>query len=551
MWLIRLSLLLLVTASGVTTVLAEPVIFPETGAPGSTVTISGGEFGDFISSDVNRVSFGSVPALVQRWESDLIEAKVPFKVSSGPIFVINGKTKVSAGTFSVQYPKIEGVNPPEVEAGKVLVISGKFFGNTAGPKDPNTMFGVNEVLIGGAKARVHKWRNNKIEVRVPATAKTGEVIVQLSSSDPLPNGYCCAPVQYTKSNPFSLVVLPTIQVDPKNGPVGTKVVLFGQDFGKAPAPGDKISIDGKPVTMALWEERNIVFHVPLNATSGPLVLTRNGKERNLGNFSVEKPLVKKVYPASGPIGSLLRILGKNFGQFTENGPTPFSFLDFDFGENSVTVGGAKAIIYRWDQDHIDVWVPYSAKTGPVVIKRGGTIPNDDGTCCAERGVVTIEAGSFTVTTPKVTSVTPKTAGLDEIVTITGTGFGSFLKGREATDGVLGSNAFLGKLEILGENISRTEVLFNGVGAIVTSWTDTQIKVQVPRRHLYGIGALNTFNTDLATGPLLVRRGSWDLLPDGKCCTRKKWVTADAGEFTIQAKGLPDQGFFTDPNHSYP
>jgi hypothetical protein len=60
-----------------------------------------------------------------------------------------------------------------------------------------------------------------------------------------------------------------------------------------------------------------------------------------------------------------------------------------------------------------------------------------------------------------------------------------------------------------------------------------------------------FQADLSKGPLIIRRGSWDLLPDGSCCSSKKWVTADAGEFTILPRGLPDQGFFNDPNQSYP
>jgi hypothetical protein len=57
--------------------------------------------------------------------------------------------------------------------------------------------------------------------------------------------------------------------------------------------------------------------------------------------------------------------------------------------------------------------------------------------------------------------------------------------------------------------------------------------------------LGEFNPDLSTGPLVVRRGSWDLKPDGYCCTPKKWVTAEAGTFTILARGLPDQSMFTD------
>ncbi len=95
------------------------------------------------------------------------------------------------------------------------------------------------------------------------------------------------------------------------------------------------------------------------------------------------------------------------------------------------------------------------------------------------------------------------------------------------------------------NVSRTEVLFNGTAALVQSWTDEEIVVQVPHRNLYGIGKKGEFFDNLATGPLVIRRGSWDLLPDGTCCSPKKWVTFEAGPFTIEAKGLPDPSYWDD------
>jgi len=204
------------------------------------------------------------------------------------------------------------------------------------------------------------------------------------------------------------------------------------------------------------------------------------------------------------------------------------------------------VVYRWHDDKIDVWVPFSAKSGPVVIRRGATTPKADGSCCAAREIVSTVAGTFTVVTPKVESFEPTSAGLDEIVTIKGSGFGNFLKTTEQTQPGLneGGHDFL-PIQ-LGENVSRSEVLFNGVAAIVVSWSDTEIKVRVPRRPVFGVGKANEFFPDMTKGPLMVRRGSWDLLPDGSCCTAKQWVSVVAGEFTIQAKGLPDQGYFKDP-----
>jgi hypothetical protein len=81
-----------------------------------------------------------------------------------------------------------------------------------------------------------------------------------------------------------------------------------------------------------------------------------------------------------------------------------------------------------------------------------------------------------------------------------------------------------------------------------SWTDTEIVVRVPHRNLYGVGKRNEFFNNLATGPLIVRRGSWDVQPDDTCCTPKKWLTLEVGTFTILAKGMPDPGYF---NNSRP
>ncbi len=524
---------------------AETSLSPEAAPPGATVTVSGKGLGQFKSTQVNRVLFNGRPALIQRWEADIIEVKVPLRAVSGPVEVVNGKKRLKAGTFTVTPPTIETVTPVEVAPGSILQIAGAHFGSTAGSKDPNTMFGVNDVLISGVPARVRKWRDDKIEVQVPATAASGDVVVRLASSDPLPDGSCCAPVEYSLSNTVALKVLPSIRHDPTSGPVGTKVVIFGRDFGEKKSAEDAVLFNGRTATVAQWTNLMVVVHVPLNATSGPLVLKRAGQQRVVGTYTVLTPKATGVTPTSAPVGSLVRITGEHFGFYSESGSTPFAFTDFDKGENGVNIGGVPAIVYRWHDDKIDVWVPFSAKSGPVIVRRGATTPKSDGSCCAERAIVSVEAGTFTVVVPKVESYSPTSAGLDDIVTIKGSGFGTFLKTAEATQPGL-NEAGHDFLPIkLGDDIARSEVIFNGIAALVESWTDTEIKVKVPRRPLYGIGSEKQFSPDLSTGPLVVRRGSWDLLPDGSCCTPKRWVTVEAGPFTIQAKGLPDQGYFSD------
>ncbi|MBI3602935.1 MAG: IPT/TIG domain-containing protein [Nitrospirae bacterium] len=547
MWLVVLFCVGLPVAGWLGPVRADAALAPDAAPPGATVTITGQGFGRFKSTQENRVLFNQVPALVQRWEPDVVTVKVPLRAGSGPVEITKGKKKVQVGTFTVLRPTIQGLTPGEVEPGTVVQITGAHFGNTAGSKDPNTMFGVNDVLISGVPARVRRWRDDKIEAEVPANAASGEVVVRLASSDPLPDGSCCAPVEYSISNATPLSILPSIKVDPLHGPVGTKVVLFGKGFGAAKRPDDAVLIGGRPATVAQWTDATLVVHVPLNAVSGPLVLKLGQVERTMGQFTVEAPKATGLFPASAPIGSLLRITGEHFGYYSESGSTPYAFADFNKGDNGVEIGGVPAIIYRWHDDKIDVWVPFSVKNGPVVVRRGAAVPKADGSCCVEKGIVSTEAGTFTLAIPKVDSVSPATAGLDEVVTIKGSGFGNFIKTTEATQPGLNEGGHDFEPIKMGENVARSEVLFNGVAGMVVSWSDTEITVRVPRRNVFGFGKHEAFLSDASTGPLVVRRGSWDLLPDGLCCTAKRWVTVDAGQFTIQRKGLPDPGYFGNPD----
>ena len=522
--------------------------------PGATLVLSGKGFGTFKSTQFNRVTVNGVSALVQRWDREVIEVKVPFKATSGFVEVLIGKKKLLAGFVNLEMPRIETITPTEAERGMTLQITGHHFGLSAGARDPNTMFGVNDVLVGGVVVRPKRWRDDKIELEIPTNAVSGDVVVRLASSDPLPDGSCCAPVEYAVSNAVPLTLIPSIRVDPVSGPVGTKVVLFGQGFGNTKElMDDTILIGGRPVTIDQWKDDIIVFHVPLDAESGPLVLKYQGRERVLAPFTVHVPRVISMSPASAPIGTLLRINGEHFGFYSEGGATPYNFMDFNTGENRVEIGGVPAVIYRWNDDRIDVWVPFSAKSGKVIIHRSANTPNIGGLCCAERGTLAIEAGDFTLVTPVIESYAPQAAGLDATVTIKGRGFGTFLKTAEHADLGLNQKAYKRRADVEinepGEsqnvisNVSRTEVLFNGAAALVQSWTDEEIVVKVPHRNLYGIGKRGEFFDNLATGPLVVRRGSWDLLLDGTCCSPKKWITLEAGPFTIEATGLPDTGYW--------
>ena len=65
--------------------------------------------GPFKSTRFNQVMFQGVPALIQRWDADLIEVRVPSQAANGPVEVIIGKKHVQAGSFTRLQPAIHSV----------------------------------------------------------------------------------------------------------------------------------------------------------------------------------------------------------------------------------------------------------------------------------------------------------------------------------------------------------------------------------------------------------------------------------------------------------
>ena len=512
-----LLLILLLIASPA---LADTAIFPDSGPIGIEITITGEGFGKFVSTKNSVVLFGKAPGLVQQWENVRIVVRVPSKAATGPVMVKNGKKSNQVGVFTVEQPVVKEISPASAPAGEIVHILGRNFGPSIGQKDSEMQFGVNEVLINGVPAEVIRWRDSRIEVKVPSNATSGPVTVRLASVDPLQDGSCCAAVGYSVSKPVAFTVVTTVQMEPTEGPMGTPVVISGGGFGQMKPGEDQVLFNGVPAQVLEWANNRIRVSFPLNATSGPVTLKRGGESRTVGEFRLAPQHVIGFQPDIAPVGSLITISGEHFGVFSDSGP------------NQVLFGGVPGRVFQWADRVIHVWVPVSAKTGPLEIRRGAAKVNPDGSCCAEKGFATAVAGDFTLAVPKVDSVTPEKAEIGSLITIKGSGFGDFLTTDERTQDNISREGHQHKFTTFSENIARTSVLFPAkedyvrakyVAGIVESWNDNEIKVRVPRL--------------AEPGDIVIRRGSWDLLQDGTCCKDKQWVETPAGHFT--PSGLED------------
>jgi uncharacterized protein (TIGR03437 family) len=513
--------------------LADTTIFPESGPIGIEVTITGQGFGKFISTKNNLVVFGKGSGLVQHWDNRKVIVRVPSKAATGPVLIKNGKKSQQVGNFTVEQPVVKEVLPTSAAAGEIVQILGRNFGPTMGQKDSEMQFGVNEVLFNGVPAEVIRWRDSRIEAKVPSNAASGPLTVRLASVDPRQDGSCCAPVGYSVSTPVDFTVVTTVQMEPTEGPIGTPVVISGGGFGQMTPGKDLVLFNGVPAQVREWANNRIRVAVPLNGTTGPVVLKRGDENRTVGEFRLTPQHVIGVHPDKAPVGSLVTISGEHFGIFSDSGP------------NQVLFGGVQGRVFQWADRLIHAWVPVSAKTGPIEIRRGAVKMNSDGSCCAEKGFATASAGEFTLAVPEVDSVEPPTAEIGSVITIKGSGFGDFVTTDERTQDNISREGHQHKYTKFSENVARTAVLFPAnkdyvrakyVAGIVESWSDTEIKVRVPRL--------------AEPGDIVIRRGSWDLLPNGDCCKDKQWVETPVGHFSPSGleqideeyrKNLPKQG----------
>src|SRR5437899_11602236 len=199
---------------------------PDSGPIGIAVTRNGEGFGKFVSTRDNAVLFGKnkAPGLVEQWEDGRIIVRVPHKAVTGPVVVKAGKKTKPAGTFTVEVPTVKEVSPKEAAPGATGQIIGRNCGASMGVKATLMPFGVSEVQFNGVAAEVVQWRDTRIEVKVPSNTITGPLVVRLASMDPLPDGSCCASVEYSTSKPVTFTVVMPITLEPTAGPLGSPVV---------------------------------------------------------------------------------------------------------------------------------------------------------------------------------------------------------------------------------------------------------------------------------------------------------------------------------------
>jgi hypothetical protein len=202
------------------------------------------------------------------------------------------------------------------------------------------------------------------------------------------------------------------------------VRLTGEAFSPVPAE-NTVTFGGRLAVVSAATVTELIVTVPANATTGPIVVVSpGGTSTSATPFTViPGPRILTFDPTLGPVGTAVTIEGEGFGA------TP--------AENSATFNGVAATVIAAHPNQLVATVPAGATTGLIVVTTAGgsaTSPFD-----------------FTVT--EGLAFVPAGAAVGMPVIITGSGFS--VEPEENT------------------------VTFNGVPAVVTSATDTQLIVDVP------------------------------------------------------------------------
>ena len=183
-------------------------------------------------------------------------------------------------------------------------------------------------------------------------------------------------------------------VSPAMGPAGTSLTITGTNFG-ATRDDSSVTLREMGIWPTNWSATSITVVVPYGTETGnaSIAVIVGGVTSNAWNFTVT-PGITRLQPSSGPPGTIVTILGTNFGASR--------------GASTVTFNGLAAAPASWGDTWIEVAVPAGVTTGNVVVTVGG-IPSNGQT--------------FTVP-PLITSLSPTSGAAGVQVTINGSGFGS-------------------------------------------------------------------------------------------------------------------------------
>lgn len=453
-------------------------VSPSYGAPGTSVELLGSGFGAKRTGSL--VSFGGVDATVySSWSDTRIVAEVPVGAARGDAVVTVDRV-ASTGLPFVPWgpPTLSSLTPSRASAGQTMTLSGSGFG---------TVQSDSVVSVSGLPATVTSWSDTSISILVP---DVGSGAVTVDRGGLISNAIV-----------FERAYGPAIaSLSASSGLIGSTITINGTGFEAVQGSG-QVTFGGAPATITSWSDTAITAVVP---SSGPVVVTQNGVASNAVSFDAFlAPQVSSISPSRAVAGTVVTIDGVDFGSAQ--------------GSGGVSFGAVSGNVVTWTDTRIEVTVPDVADCSVTVIQNGQT-----------SNAVPFQR----IYAPTITSLSPSSAPVGSTVIISGSGFEAAQGSGQVTFGGtpatinswsdteisvvapsagtvvvsqngLSSNAVAfgvtaypqlvsvapssGRagdvVALTGSNFGTVQgsgtVTFSGIEAVVLTWSDTEVVVEVP------------------------------------------------------------------------
>jgi hypothetical protein len=309
------------------TVGIPPLVFgssPESGLPGTLLTINGKNFGQTqgnssvsVLSSVTRTWITWTPT---SWSDTEIVVTVPNNMPLGLVWLyvtVNKLDSIGVVPFTVGTPAtVTGSSPQSGDPGTVLTIYGKGFGSSSSGSYVSVLSSVTHTWTTWTPT---SWSDNEIVVTVPSRMPLGLVWLNVTVNNLASIGV----VPFTVGMPATV-----IGTSPQHGDPGTVLTIYGKGFGSS-ASGSYVSALSSVTytsttwTPISWSDTEIVVTVPSNMPLGAVWL--NVTVNNLNSVGVvpftvgTPPTVANYSPGLGPAGTVVRISGKGFGTIQGSG----------------------------------------------------------------------------------------------------------------------------------------------------------------------------------------------------------------------------------------
>lgn len=400
--------------------------------PGDTITIDGKHFGAAPESS-EALRWGSITITPLTWSNSQITFRVPDDAASGYLGIVRDGV-VSNGVKLDFGGRIDSLSNWWGAPNTNVTITGVGFGNTA-----------DRVTFAGTDGTIVSWSPTRIVARIPEGAAEGNVGVWRG-------GVASNGVWFLPAHRPQIAGISPVAASP-----GETVTVSGSSFGATPTAESALTFDGVRLTPLSWTDTEVTFAMPAGTGSGYVGVSRFGLTSN-GVLLHPRALITSISSWWGPPGTQITIDGNGFGDSADR----------------VSFGGIDAPIVSWTDTRVVATVPAGAIEGPIGVWRGAFASN---------GVHFVP-----IARPEIAAVSTERATPGDLVTLSGTGFGSAPDGPDALT--------LGTTPVTPDSWSDTQITFTVPEGVSSAY------LGVNRRGLTSNGAM------LYIGPRISSLSSW-------------------------------------------